>query len=338
MPLFSSAILDDSCSIDDQYKSKYTRKYLVLASIDMDSYNVRAALPIGIYTVHPNDRLSLCVGISVNLTHPHQGIFDNPANPSDFHIGQACYKWEVAYEYGPWNPLQHTTTGDPTFQPLNPRFSSVNTPQACFEDVDGNPIVNSAGDYFDPPIERDFPRWTLTVTRNELHPALARIGPHANRINEATWNGFPPKTVKLGPVQLPSPEFSHQLGILFYPIEYVFEINFDTWTRQSINHGYRQLDSAGKIIPILVGGVPASSPVMLDRAGHALITPGYLDTVGGAAPDVPGSAVENTGGTGTGTGTATTVVVNAYEIYRPLDFAILDDGFVATQLLSALIF
>jgi hypothetical protein len=329
MPILRTEFQKARSAINDQYARKATRTYLVQATTDLDENLVRTGLPFSIYSLHPTDSRQVLLDISVDLVSTSIAYYDNPADRTDPYQGSQVYVWTATLEYGPWNPLEHTTTGDPTNQPLRPRFTSTNTPQIVYEDVDGNPVVNSAGDYFDPPIERDFPRWTLTVVRNEASPTMATIGPYANRINEAAWNGFPPKTVKLSPIQLPAPEFSQFTGNLYYPIEYVFEINFDGWTKNVLNQGYRELSSTGKLIPILVGGTPASSPVMLDRNGHALITPGYLDSSGGLAPDEPAGTTDYIDGTGTGTGTATTVVVNAYEIYRPLDFTLLDNGIPA---------
>lgn len=338
MGIISYALKKASSKIDADYNRSSTRVYLVQATTDLDENTVRTSFPIQIYGIHPSDSRQLAQEITADLYAETTGVYNNPANNADTNNGTLVYAWLVTVQYLPWNPIQHTTTGDPTNQPLRYRLQSVNTPEIVYEDVDGNPIVNAAGDYYDPPIERDFPRWTFSVKRNENSPNLATLGPYANRTNEATWNGFPPKTVKISPLNLPEQEYSQYTGNLYSAMEYVFEVNFDTWTRAILNQGYRQLNSAGVLVNIVTAeGTPVSSPVMLDESGHAILTPDYLDTTGGAAPDEPSGSAEDSDGTGTGTGTATSVVVNEYEVYRPMDFGLLDTGFSGAQLLSAVL-
>lgn len=339
----TAQLLEAECDIDDQYARSGTRTYEVFATIDVDEVYIRNNLGIYIFNTHPSDVRMVVKKTSVKLKAPNQGVYDNAQNTGGAGTLPApntpCYVWLATVTYGPWNPIEHTDTGEPTDQPLRVRMVPVNTPQIVYEDVDGNPIVNSAGDYYDPPIERDYPRWTLTIVRNETSPSPATIGVYANRTNESDWNGFPAKTVKLSPMTIPEAKFSQFSGAAYWEMEYTFEINFDTWTKVVLNQGYRQLAADGTLEPILVAGTPASTPVMLDENGHAILTPGYEDSGGDVAPDDPGGdgGGDDSDGTGTGTGTDGTVVMNAYEIYRPLDFSVLDSGFTGSQQLSSVL-
>ena len=73
--------------------------------------------------------------------------------------------WVVTVEYAPYDPTQFPE--NPLNHPIKISWGENRFEQTCFEDRNGNPVVNSAGDYFDPPIAIDDSRPTLRIVRNE---------------------------------------------------------------------------------------------------------------------------------------------------------------------------
>jgi hypothetical protein len=295
---------DDESTIDDQYVRTYTRTYRVYADLASDSWYVRNNLGIAIADSHPNDTRALCKAIKVKLATKTAVAFQDVTNPTNTHNGSLAFSWLATVEYGLWNPLDHSADGDPVNQPLRYRLEGVNTPEPVWEtiaDEDGvkHPVVNSAGDYFDPPVETDVLRLTLRVQRNEAGPSIATILELANKVNDAEWNGFPARTVKLDPIVLPEREYSQVTGAIYYPMEYTFQIRFDTWDKIVLDQGKRRLvESSGTttLENILVDGIPTTSDVLLDGSGQALPRP-----VDPAA-----------------------VVYKSFEIYQKTDFGALD--------------
>ena len=304
--------------IDEDFARDSTKIHLALFDRGDDEFFVLTNSGIRINTPHPSDPMQLVTGIAAELLE---------AQTTDQVDNTAASLWRLTVDYGLWNPLEHSPDGNPLNMPVRFRLDFTTVNQPAWVDVDGNPIVNAAGDYYDPPVEREVLRATLTVLRNEVNVQPATLAALCNVVNAATWNGFPPKTVKLNPPKLPFVSYSQVSGQFYWPMEYVFDVNFDTWIKQILNQGYRQLDAGGNLVPIFVNGQPLSNPVMLDESGKALLTPDDAysggDTPtdsnpGGTPSDPPGGGEPPEGGTGASS--SSRVIVNAYEIYRTLDF------------------
>ena len=245
--------------------------------------------------------------------------------------------WQIELQYGTRNPLEHAIDGNPLHLPTRFSFEPATEEVPAFEDVDGNPIVNSAGDPYDPPLMRRVLRAKLKVRRNESPSAvnLPTLLALSNTLNMAAWNGFPPKTVLLEPLQLPEAEFSQVTQQFYFPFQYEFSINFDTWVKQVINAGVRELDSSGNLKQITINGQPVSNPVPLDKEGHAIMTPSFKDASadvppdansGGNADEPAGGAEPPEGGDGVEDGSSSTgdMIIDAYDLIRTADFSFLN--------------
>jgi len=310
---------DVSSSMDEDYVREGERRYLCWSDLVDDENYVRTHFgdPAGVHinSIHPTDTQQVCINVSARcMGRTTWGT-------------QSTMLWECTARFGLWNPLEHTLTGNPINLPMTWRLEPVEEMVPAIMDVNGVPICNSAGDFYDPSLERESVRYVLTVSRNEASPSLATILPLANVVNLAVWNGFPPRTVRFKPLHIPKVEYSQNTSTYYYPMEYVFEINFDTHVVQVFNHGMRQLDPAGNIEAIRDSmGQPVSEPVPLDEAGHAILTPPARDSAGdapagasaGLAAYPPGGAQPPQGGTG---GSGGAFVFNAYNLYRTYDFS-----------------
>ena len=260
------------------YSRVYTRTYFAEFDPDDDEEYVRTHIGINIYTGHPSAPNAYVTDIELSHeedTHTYlatdsQGnvIANHPSNNTLARL------WTITLEFGPWNPIGASATGNPLDMPVWPRVETFVKEVPAYQDIDGNPIVNTAYDYFDPPVMAERLCTTITVARNEpaVNPYSALI--LSNRVNASAWNGFPPGTVKSAPIRIPRPEYDQQSGILYYPMEYAFEFDELGWERTILNQGFRQLDGFGKPVKIYdAQGMEVSQAVMLDNAGHALLPP-----------------------------------------------------------------
>lgn len=246
-------------------------------------------------------------------------------------------RWQIDLTYGTWNPLEHAIDGNPLHLPVTFTFVPSVEEVPAFEDVDGDPIVNAAGDPYDPPLMRRVQKGTLTVKRNESPFAvnLYNLQVQGNTTNLASWNGFPPKTLLLEPIKIPEILFSQVTQQFYFPFEYVFLFDPDTWVKQIVNAGLRALNAAGQLVPILIQGQPASQPVPLDEQGRAITEPSFADSEGdtppdansgGNADDASGGGEPPEGGDGTDDGGSLTnpqgeMIIDAYDLIRTADWS-----------------
>jgi hypothetical protein len=310
-------------TINADYVVSAARSFLAAFDPGDDEYYVLANCGFQVYLPHPSYDLMVITEISARLKAPRA------TNPAD---NTAASLWDVELTYGPIDPLRHFPGGNPLLMPARVRFENATTQVAAFEDVDGNPIINSAGCPYDPPLMRDVVRATLYVERNESPSAVnpATLTALSNTVNLEPFNGWPAKTVRLAPIKMPEVQYSQATNTFYYPFVYQFEINFDTWTKQVLNAGYLQLDPEGNLTPILIAGQPATVPVPLDEDGHAILRPSTADAGGDAPPDAnpggeagwpDGGGEPPSGGTGVESGD---IVINAYDLIRAMDFGVLD--------------
>lgn len=144
--------------------------------------------------------------------------------------------------------------------------------------LDGNeetnkPVVNSAGDPYDPPVMIDEPRIVLRVTKNLERFPREQLRTHVNHVNKDAWYGFPVGTVKLNGIAAPNWQIEN--GIFFWPCTYEFHVKYfgpvakQNWLYQILDAGMNEMRN-GKKVPILKDGLQVSSPWPLDGSGVRL--------------------------------------------------------------------
>lgn len=308
--------------INDEFIRDSSTGYRALFSVGDDMVyvlNAVGAAGLGIYGLHPSASNQRCLDVKCELV---------AANVTDPATNGLANLWQIDLEYGAWDYVTHAYDGNPIHVPTRFRIDFTVAEVAAFIDLDGNPIVNAAGDPYDPPLMREVTRATLTVLRNEVPSAvnLATLAALSNTKNGYVWNGFPVATVRLNPLKLPDFMYSQVSNSFYFPMEYTFDVNFDTWIHQVLNAGFRQLDASGNLIPILINGQPATVPVPLNEAGHAILTPEFT-LAGGDVPisqmsTAPPGGQPPLGGLGTAGGS--TMVINAYDLMFTTDFSVLN--------------
>lgn len=200
-------------------------------------------------------------------------------------------QWRATLQFGPFDWSSQggfTGSGDAADGVSNPfaippqvKWSSAKFEKACTVDIHGNPIVNTVGDPFDPPVKRDDSRPILTVTQNQMTFDIGQAQSFKDTVNADTFCGFPPNSVKCADITADR-QYSSDWGY-YWQVTYEFEIRPVIvvqgatgpvtyqygWTEQILNAGYRYASvTTGTPQPVLVSGAPVSSPVCLTQSGQ----------------------------------------------------------------------
>jgi len=143
-------------------------------------------------------------------------------------------------------------------------------------DLDGNPIVNAAGDPFDPLHEISYARPVLSVTRNEQTFPIALARAYAGgrgAVNSDGFRGWPPKTAKCRNI---SGDDQRAGDIAYCRVTYEIAFDADGWQPKFLDVGFREKKN-GEMQEILdENGQPVSQPVALNADGTATAAGGKV--------------------------------------------------------------
>jgi len=171
----------------------------------------------------------------------------------------------------------------PTLAPPTLKWSSEDVEFACTHDRDGKPILNKAGDPFDPPITIFLATPVATISRVEATFNPAWITIYKETVNDGAWMGFPSESVLCKDItadQFHSPDhgylftvnykFAFRPSVLGSDGETVIRAG---WDAQVLNAGKRELRLRPPLVeptrvPIFIDDAPVSDPVPLDDNGQ----------------------------------------------------------------------
>lgn len=189
-------------------------------------------------------------------------------------------RWEVdiSYEYSPRDPKESPLDRDPEVEWTSQMFT-----KSVVKDRNGEACLNSAGDYFDPPLEAEFIRWTANIQFN-VASVPVWLKQYAGAINNAPIEIDGDSTVaeRARIVALSISKRQVQNDISFKTVTLSVECrdaDDDSFDLEPIDQGLRIKDEeTGKLVDILVedeSGTerPASAQVLLDGAGKVLANP-----------------------------------------------------------------
>jgi hypothetical protein len=190
--------------------------------------------------------------------------------------------WTATAKYGVSTWQGGVSGGGDNSNPLDqipvPVWTSERYEVPMDEDVEGDTIVNSAGDRYSPPQMQFVYRQTLIYERNEADFSQALANVFRNTVNVATWNGIPAKEIACTNIT-GTPMFHPIIGI-YYKVKYEFELwdggitGPDAATRKVLDAGWNEV-VGGERVPIINKdlSVPGDVP-LLDGAGGRLSTSG----------------------------------------------------------------
>jgi len=174
----------------------------------------------------------------------------------------------------------------PLDKPARIRWTTTQFTKPIFRDLNEEAIVNSAGDYFDPPIEVDASRFSLVVEKN-LASVPSWVLTYSNAINNASFDvlglTIPARTAKLS--ELAISEEQKEQEVEFYTVTFRLELanaEEEDWVVRVLDQGlheYEPTTSGYTKTPILIDGEPAKQPVLLNGNGVAIVNPEPTDAV-----------------------------------------------------------
>jgi hypothetical protein len=141
------------------------------------------------------------------------------------------------------------------------------------KEVDGLPIKNSAGDFYDPLPERPVRGARVTITVNLEENPASICDEFSWSTNGAAWFGVPAGKGMMEEVtaELVSEQFEGET-VEYWTVTFPIRFRRDNWKLKLLDNGYRQKDPAtGAVTTILdpLGERPAV-PVLLNGAGEEL--------------------------------------------------------------------
>lgn len=272
-----SAVWDTSAS---------ARRYSVELVAEVDSVNVGPMAVIKALGLAPY--ASYRFPLFSEATETDAGAFIQSVSVGD--LDEAGLTYLVKLEYGPYPANQDGMDVDETGRWVAQSWNAIPSLNWTSEDVefavthdrDAKPILNKAGDPFDPPLTIPVTVPVAVVSRVEKSFNPDWILLYKNRVNHAPWLGWSSESVLIRDItgeRTRDPDW----GVL-WNVTYTFAFKPSVtvmtgdgekvvqpgWAERVLNAGLRQKVS-GKLEAILsANGAPVSSPVPLDADGKAL--------------------------------------------------------------------
>lgn len=255
--VYAKDTTDRTGELDAAWQRTYTRKFEVLTDEAIDDASVvLAALATG--------------GLNIGLPY----VTATGSDPKSFIRGIKVSSsaddgkyWDAEVEYGPFDP---NVVEDPLSRPPDISFGFVEWEEIVDEDISNNPVVNTAGDAYDPPVTRQNHLAVLSVSRYESTFNALLASQYKDSVNSDVFFDAPVGTAKIMDISA-AREWSQFNQAYIWRVNYEFQFDPRGWTKKVLNQGYRQLVSGARR-QILIDGAPATFPCLLDSAG-ALLAP-----------------------------------------------------------------
>lgn len=156
---------------------------------------------------------------------------------------------------------------DPLRRPPDISYSFAKYGVVVEEDTEGKPVVNSAKQVFDPPVEIDDSRPTVVIERNERTFSFAMAVDYQDAVNSDTWWGLEAGIAKMMQI---TGQPSVENGISFYRVRYEIELRREGWKKRILDRGfYERIDGKLKVIKD-DDQTSSPEPDLLDGKGRVL--------------------------------------------------------------------
>lgn len=176
--------------------------------------------------------------------------------------------WTVTVNFGPPPQGQDSPTENPLNQPSQVAWSFAQFERPVDKTVDGEAIVNTAGDPFANEILRDDSRPVLAFTRNEASFNASLAYSYRDTVNSDPFMGAAPGQVKVSNIS-GARQFDPNFGF-YWTVSYEFMFSADGFEKKIVSAGLREKNDQGKPANILVQGQPINDPALLDKKGKQL--------------------------------------------------------------------
>lgn len=231
-------------------------------------YNQTAgtSLPI-IFQSHPSNIFATCRSLTIDH---YQGF---------------VWKAKADYSTEPLTQSERERAEDPV--PVNRRvkvsWSAANYDKVIVKDKDDNAVINSAGDYYDPPPSVPWDRLTFHFRKNYASPS-PWISSYCNSVNVSPISilGI---AIPAGMARFTQPSGSEEReenGQIFHETTWNIEVDNKTWQLEVLDEGLRYLDpddATKRINAVDDDGNEVSSPILLNGSGAKLDNPTISNAV-----------------------------------------------------------
>lgn len=211
---------------------------------------------------HGSDALAICKSVELGREEIAAGEF----------VWRAGVTWDTKIETRDRqsrreNPDQSPLDRSPVIAWQTRRYEECRT-----IDIKGKPLVNSAGDPFDPPMRVQRRILCCTIKRNEAAFDSYWMGYYTGRVNDRAWNDFRTGEVLIDEI---SAVEQYEKQVPYWEVTYRLEVNRDLWVpTKAADMGHRvwQLVAGQWVLKTATDDYanPVSRPVLLDGAGMQL--------------------------------------------------------------------
>ena len=186
-------------------------------------------------------------------------------------------KWTIEAEYSSKPIRENQQEENPLNRPAQIEIETASYKRAIWQDIDSKAVLNSAGDYFDPPIEIDQAFWTFRVKKN-VADLPTWILDYENAVNNSaiTIRGLslPQYTAKLSNIRVG--DLKIEGDYQYFEFSYIVEVRRDKWIPLKVlDQGLRFKSGTDRkhIMDNSTPPRPVSSPRLLNGSGAVLSDP-----------------------------------------------------------------
>jgi len=193
----------------------------------------------------------------------------------DFKRKKGTTVWEAALDYATKHLDEEQQKKNPLERPPEVSWEGERLEEVADLDRNGNPILNTAGQPYDPPLMRDYKLRTLVYTRNEAAYDDAQARAYEDLINTDPFLGEAAYKWRVLDINA---RRAFEEGVKFWVVTYRIQFKKKGWRRKVMSQGFK--DATGKEILDDHGNRP-SEPWKLDAAGSpikAAGAPGHTQT------------------------------------------------------------
>lgn len=164
---------------------------------------------------------------------------------------------------------------DPVSVPAEVDISPTRYQKALVDDVNGEPVVNAAGDPFADGITVDRTRFTIVIEQNVESFPITTMATYQDTLNEQAFMGLAPGTCKLA---LGAKRIRRAGTLVFYYRRRAeIDVDLNGWKIKPRNAGFRAIMEEGGDPVVIIDaktGAKPTTPVLLDASGAVLATGG----------------------------------------------------------------
>lgn len=176
--------------------------------------------------------------------------------------------WEVNVFYSSAAETQQGGETNPFDRPPVLNWGFERYQKAIDKDLDDQAIINSAAEPYDPPVEVDDSRPTLTITRAEASFNYTKAIEYQDSVNLDSFYGFEPGQAKIAGITGRGP--IKEGDVTYWDVTYEIQFRREGWQLIILDAGFRYYDSSDS----------DKLKIFKDDQGNPLNQPGLLNGLG----------------------------------------------------------